>query len=227
MGNTSDYFRDVNFTLTTSRSFQRLQPGLLASLIVDELEARNSFNSTSQAQQVLQRTQPPDELQLRATPTRAYETRSRTPIRRGMQTPRIIRLGLPEVTGSITIKVPLPANHEQNTQNADERFMFRLILQLPTWVSHAVLDSSMYRSQCGWTHQLRTYHVFQGWDSPWDFKSVSDAVENDDLELLLQHFENRVLTPFDEKEWCTHDGITYADNLLTVSFTLLPSQVGD
>jgi hypothetical protein len=78
----------------------------------------------------------------------------------------------------------------------------------------------VYQSHFGWTHDLRTYNVYrEGDNNPFDSEMTMTAFENDDLQLLQQLFQNRILTPFDEIELYRYND-TFRETLLGVSIQL-------
>ncbi|KAB5518186.1 hypothetical protein GE09DRAFT_1259576 [Coniochaeta sp. 2T2.1] len=132
-------------------STQRLQPGLLASLIVDELEARKESAKA-----------------------------------------------LPAVTGVVEIEVPVSASHghSMGQKPTSGQLVFGLKIQLPSWLSWRILDSSLYQSQIGWTQHFRTYNIFGlGPDTP--FQKAQTTLRHDDVETFKRYFADRVLTPYD------------------------------
>lgn len=197
--------------LTAARSLQRVQPGLLASLIVDELMARNQSSSMPLICQTP--TAVPRAAKVAAT-RNVRPARARGAGRRPAQA--VLRLGLPEVTGLIEIRVPFRGQGTQQAGDTDcedgERFLFGLKIQLPSWLSSRILGSAVRQSHCGWTHELRTSNIHRWGDDFWIHVGAMDGLWDDDVLLFQRHFQDRVLTPFDQVETC---GLSY--NLLDVS----------
>jgi hypothetical protein len=187
---------------------------LLASLIVDELETRKK----SASDLLSSKDSFTGGLHLAARANRALKTPT-TARKLGLEL-RKIRIGASKVTGSIEIHVPLASGNIQETA-ANERyadpggFLFRLKIQLPTWLSWRIVDSAVYQTQIGWTQNLRTYNIYHTHGEPYQ-KAVS-AIRSDDLAKLQQHFAERVLTPLDQ--WQVPES---SRTLLDVSTLLLP-----
>ncbi|OIW26931.1 hypothetical protein CONLIGDRAFT_492708 [Coniochaeta ligniaria NRRL 30616] len=205
-------------------SIQRMQPVLLASLIVDELEARKSSSSSSLTCQVLTAEHPDP------YPTAAGDasvTRTRNKGRAAVATRPAMRLGLQKVTGLIEIQVPVSVSPGRDTRQSNEDtdgevLLFGVKIQLPSWLSSRILDSAVYQTHVGWTHDLRTYNTLRGTlddyfqkGTPWE--RATKAMKRDDLVMLRQLFASRVLTPFDEYQITWWDGTTSQETLLDLA----------
>ncbi|KAB5575317.1 hypothetical protein GE09DRAFT_591201 [Coniochaeta sp. 2T2.1] len=176
-------------------SLQRMQPGLLASLIVNELEARKQSASRLSPATPSTRQHP----QLHAISCAAAGA---LPVisgaERGPEKLHRIRLGLRRVTGVVEIEIPVSASHGNSTgqKPTSGQLVFGLKIQLPSWLSWRILDSSLYQSHIGWTQHFRTYNIFGlGPDTP--FQKGQTNLRHDDVETFKRYFADRVLTPYD------------------------------
>jgi hypothetical protein len=125
--------------LTATRSLQRMQPGLLVSLIVNELEARNQVHSHSLTYQK------PAAGYRRPEITAIGQTRAASArnTRRG-DAEALIRLGLPEVTGLIEIQVPFRTQTKRQPSDADSARR----QTLPVWTEDTASILAFFQN-CG------------------------------------------------------------------------------
>jgi len=193
-----------------------MQPGLLAVLIADELEARNQARCSPLTHQALLPNTGGQQTPL------AKDTKSTTAKRAAGASEALIRLGLPGVTGMVEIQMPLRNQRTRPSGDMDlpedESLLFGLKIQLPSWLSSRIVDSTVYQSHSGWTHHLRTYNIYpRRQHNPIYDDIVQSALKNDDLRLIQQQFQNRILAPFDR---FTASEFDLEFNLLNASISL-------
>lgn len=98
---------------------------------------------------------------------------------------------------SYTSRIDPPEDKEAR-QPSSEVSKAKITIKFPTWWSSRVIEAFVYRSQCGWLQRLRTRNILANSDDR--FETARQNIENGDLAALAKQFDQRQLTPWDEKD---------------------------